>query len=262
MTNPIRVLLVDDQELVRYGFRLVLNAEPALTVVGEAASGELAVPLAVQLRPDVVLMDVRMPGIGGIEATRRITSLLPATRVLVLTTFDLDEYAFGGLQAGASGFLLKDTRPADLVAAITAVHGGDAVVSPRITAKLIEVAAPHLAAAIEPGPASVPTSLTARERDVFRLIGLGATNGEIAETLHLSESTVKAHVGRVLFKQGLRDRVEAVILAYRLGSWAAEHPDSPHPGYRWSRWPIRPASSRLLPARALTPRPDLEDLRT
>ena len=217
MTPPIRVLLVDDQELVRYGFRLVLDAEPALTVVGEAGDGELAVQLAVSLRPDVVLMDVRMPGIGGIEATRRITSLLPDTRVLVLTTFDLDEYAFGGLQAGASGFLLKDTRPADLVAAIGAVHQGDAVVSPRITAKLIEVAAPHLAAVVAPEPATLLSTLTARESEVFRLIGLGATNAEIAEELHLSESTVKAHVGRVLFKHGLRDRVEAVILAYRLG---------------------------------------------
>jgi len=217
MTPPIRVLLVDDQELVRYGFRLVLDAEPALTVVGEAGDGELAVQLAVSLRPDVVLMDVRMPGVGGIEATRRITSLLPDTRVLVLTTFDLDEYAFGGLQAGASGFLLKDTRPADLVAAIGAVHQGDAVVSPRITAKLIEVAAPHLAAVVAPEPATLLSTLTARENEVFRLIGLGATNAEIAEELHLSESTVKAHVGRVLFKHGLRDRVEAVILAYRLG---------------------------------------------
>ncbi|MEC5183480.1 MULTISPECIES: response regulator [Cryobacterium] len=217
MTDAIRVLLVDDQQLVRYGFSLVLEAEPTLIVVGEAGDGEAAVDAAVRLRPDVVLMDVRMPGIGGIEATRRITSLVPDTRVLVLTTFDLDEYAFGGLQAGASGFLLKDTRPADLVAAITAVHHGDAVVSPRITAKLIEVAAPHLAAVVAPEPATLLSTLTARESEVFRLIGLGATNGEIAEELHLSESTVKAHVGRVLFKQGLRDRVEAVILAYRLG---------------------------------------------
>jgi DNA-binding NarL/FixJ family response regulator len=217
MTDSIRVLLVDDQTLVRYGFSLVLRAEPTLTVVGETGDGETAVDLARQLRPDVVLMDVRMPGIGGIEATRRITALAPDTRVLVLTTFDLDEYAFGALQAGASGFLLKDTRPTDLVAAITAVHQGDAVVSPRITAKLIEVAAPHLAAVAAPEPASGPAILTARENDVFRLIGLGATNGEIAATLHLSESTVKAHVGRVLFKHGLRDRVEAVILAYRLG---------------------------------------------
>jgi DNA-binding NarL/FixJ family response regulator len=210
------VLLVDDQELVRYGFRLVLDAEPTLDVVGEAGDGEQAAALAVRLRPDVVLMDVRMPGIGGIEATRRITALLPDTRVLILTTFDLDEYAFGALQAGASGFLLKDTRPAQLVAAIDAVHRGDAVVSPRITAKLIAVAAPHLAPT-PAAPAPDTGILTPRENDVFRLIGLGATNGEIAAELHLSESTVKAHVGRVLAKHGLRDRVEAVILAYSLG---------------------------------------------
>jgi DNA-binding NarL/FixJ family response regulator len=217
MTDPIRVLLVDDQELVRYGFRLVLDAEATLAVVGEAANGEHALELAVRLRPDVVLMDVRMPGMGGVEATRRLTSLLPDTRVLVLTTYDLDEYAFGGLQAGASGFLLKDTRPAELVAAIEAVHRGDAVVSPRITAKLIEVAAPHLPSAAGPEADPLQSPLTPRESDVFRLIGLGATNAEIARELHLSESTVKAHVGRVLFKHGLRDRVEAVILAYRLG---------------------------------------------
>jgi DNA-binding NarL/FixJ family response regulator len=217
VTDPIRVLLVDDQELVRYGFRLVLDAEPALAVVGEAGDGEHALELAVRLRPDVVLMDVRMPGMGGIEATRRMTALLPDTRVLVLTTYDLDEYAFGGLQAGASGFLLKDTRPAELIAAIDAVHRGDAAVSPRITAKLIEVAAPHLPAAAGPGAAAPQSPLTPRESDVFRLIALGATNAEIAEELHLSESTVKAHVGKVLFKHGLRDRVEAVILAYRLG---------------------------------------------
>jgi DNA-binding NarL/FixJ family response regulator len=216
VTDPIRVLLVDDQELVRYGFRLVLDAEPTLAVVGEAGDGEHALELAVRLRPDVVLMDVRMPGMGGIEATRRMTALLPDTRVLVLTTYDLDEYAFGGLQAGASGFLLKDTRPAELIAAINAVHRGDAAVSPRITAKLIEVAAPHLPAA-GPGAAAPQSPLTPRESDVFRLIALGATNAEIAEELHLSESTVKAHVGKVLFKHGLRDRVEAVILAYRLG---------------------------------------------
>jgi DNA-binding NarL/FixJ family response regulator len=215
MTDTIRVLLVDDQELVRYGFRLVLDAEPTLTVVGEAGDGEQAAALAVRLRPDVVLMDVRMPGIGGIEATRRITALLPDTRVLILTTFDLDEYAFGALQAGASGFLLKDTRPAELVAAIDAVHRGDAVVSPRITAKLIAVAAPHLATPA--APVADSGILTPRENDVFTLIGLGATNGEIAAELHLSESTVKAHVGRVLAKHGLRDRVEAVILAYSLG---------------------------------------------
>ncbi|MFP7834720.1 response regulator [Marisediminicola sp. LYQ134] len=217
MSGDIRLLIVDDQELVRYGFRLVLDAEPDMTVVGEAAEGGHALEAAHRLRPDVVLMDVRMPGVGGIEATRRITSLLPDTRVLVLTTFDLDEYAFGALRAGASGFLLKDTRPAELTGAIRAVNAGDAVVSPRITAKLIEVGTPHLAGDPAPAAASALDTLTPREREVLRLIGLGATNGEIASTLHLSESTVKAHVGRVLLKQGLRDRVQAVILAYELG---------------------------------------------
>lgn len=217
MSDDIRVLLVDDQELVRYGLRLLLEAKPGVVVVGEAADGEQAVGAVGRLRPDVVLMDVRMPGMGGIEATRRITGLRPDTRVLVVTTYDLDDYAFGALEAGAAGFLLKDTRPDDLVAAIRAVHSGDAVVSPRITAKLIEVAAPHLLK-----PQTVPADLTlggltAREREIFVLIGRGETNGEIAKALHLSESTVKANVGRVLLKLGLRNRVEAVIRAYEIG---------------------------------------------
>ena len=213
MSERIRVLLVDDQELVRYGLRLVLEAEADLVVVGEAGDGAAAVGAAERLRPDVVLMDVRMPGVDGIEATERITAQLPETRVLVLTTFDLDEHAFGALRAGASGFLLKDTRPAELTAAIRAVHQGDAAVSPRITAKLIELAAPQLT--LE-RPHDLET-LTAREQEVFRLIALGATNREIAERLFLSESTVKTHVGRILAKHGLRDRVQAVILAYEQG---------------------------------------------
>jgi len=217
MTESIRVLLVDDQELVRYGFRLVLEAESDITVVGEAEDGGAAVSATHRLRPDVVLMDIRMPGIGGIEATRRITAQQPEARVLVLTTYDLDESAFGALRAGASGFLLKDTRPAELIAAIRSVHRGDAVVSPRITAKLIEKAAPHLVDDRPDEGEGVLADLTARERDVLRLIGLGETNSEIAESLHLSESTVKTHVGKVLFKLELRDRVQAVILAYELG---------------------------------------------
>ncbi|KQM57457.1 response regulator transcription factor [Agreia sp. Leaf210] len=229
MTDEIRVLLVDDQELVRYGFRLMLNAMPGMLVVGEAGDGAEAIEAARRLEPDVVLMDVRMPGIGGIEATESITRLRPETRVLVLTTYDLDEYAFGALGAGASGFLLKDTRPENLVAAIRAVHSGDAVVSPRITAKLIEVAAPHLATRAaggrdsgggSAGDAAVDDALddlTAREREIFVLIGQGATNAEIVEALHLSESTVKAHIGRVLAKLQLRNRVEVVIRAYELG---------------------------------------------
>lgn len=220
MSDPVRVLLADDQELVRYGFRLVLDSDPRLEVVGEAVDGLEAVEAAERLRPDVVLMDIRMPGVDGLTATERITALLPSVRVLVLTTFDLDEYAFGALQAGASGFLLKDTRPAELVTAILAVHRGDAVVAPRITAKLIEVAAPHLTRAADVRRKDAETALaplTAREREVFALIGRGATNGEIGAELHLTESTVKTHVGRILLKLELRDRVQAVILAYELG---------------------------------------------
>jgi DNA-binding NarL/FixJ family response regulator len=217
VVDVIRVLLVDDQELVRYGFRLMLEAQPGIVVVGESSDGAQAIAATDRLHPDVVLMDVRMPGTGGIEATERIMSRHPDTRVLVLTTYDMDEYAFGALRAGAAGFLLKDTRPDDLVAAIRAVHAGDAVVSPRITAKLIEVATPHLGAPRAGDDADdALSSLTAREREVFVLIGRGETNGEIAAGLHLSESTVKANVGRVLSKLGLRNRVEAVIRAYEL----------------------------------------------
>jgi len=216
MTGPIRVLLADDQELVRYGFRLMLDAESDVEVVGEAADGAVAISEVGRLLPDVVLMDVRMPGVDGLQATTRIAAEFPGIRVLVLTTFDLDDYAFGALRAGASGFLLKDTRPAELVDAIRAVHRGDAVVAPRITAKLIELAAPHLTEHGRDAETEL-AALSARERDVFRLIAEGATNGEIASTLFVSESTVKTHVGRVLLKLGLRDRVQAVILAFELG---------------------------------------------
>jgi DNA-binding NarL/FixJ family response regulator len=217
VTDNIRVLLVDDQELVRYGFRLMLEANPGIVVVGESSDGTQAIGAAGRLRPDVVLMDMRMPGVGGIEATKRITELYPDTRVLVITTYDLDEYAFGALDAGAAGFLLKDTRPDDLVAAVRAIHSGDAVVSPRITAKLIEVAAPHLLHQRTLDAEETLSALTAREREIFVLVGRGETNGEIAATLHLSESTVKANVGRVLAKLELRNRVEAVIRAYETG---------------------------------------------
>ena len=217
MSDIIRLVIADDQELVRYGMRLVLEADEGLEVVGEAEDGAAAVAAAERLRPDVVLMDVRMPGMDGIEATRRITEVLPETRVLVLTTYDLDDYAFGALRAGASGFLLKDTRPAALVGAIRAVADGDAVVAPRVTAKLIELASPGLGAQRRPDAATALGPLTAREREVLRFIGEGETNGEIAERLFLSESTVKTHVGRILSKLGLRDRVQAVILAYDVG---------------------------------------------
>lgn len=217
MGDRIRVLLVDDQKLVRYGFRLLLEATPGMLVVGEAGDGAEAISAAEELLPDVVLMDVRMPGVDGIEATQRITGALADTRVLILTTYDLDEYAFSALGAGAAGFILKDTRPADLVAAIRAVHSGDAVVSPRITAKLIEVAAPHLGTRRRTDTDPSLPDLTAREREIFVLMGRGETNSEIAATLALSESTVKAHVGQVLAKLGVRNRVEAVIRAYELG---------------------------------------------
>ncbi|WP_243228343.1 response regulator transcription factor [Microbacterium sp. CIAB417] len=215
MTEPIRVLLVDDQELIRMGFRLVLDAEEDLVVVGEAGDGAEALARTAALEPDVVLMDVRMPGTDGIAATEAIVRAHPGTRVLVLTTFDLDEYAFGAIRAGASGFLLKDAQRQELLAAIRAVHRGDAVLAPRVTRRLLEHIGPRLAA---PQPAHDPTaSLTERERDVFLEMARGRTNAEIAGTLFLSESTVKTHVGRVLTKIEARDRIHAVILAHRLG---------------------------------------------
>ncbi|WP_427868733.1 response regulator transcription factor [Leucobacter luti] len=217
MAEKTRVLLVDDQELVRYGFRLVLEAEDDMLVVGDASDGEEAVHAARRLRPDVVLMDVRMPGTDGIEATRQIISELPQTRVLVLTTYDQDEFAFGALQAGAAGFLLKNTRPAELVAAVRTVQSGESIVSPRITAKLIEFAVPHLPGGGADRDPGALAELTEREREVFLLVGRGLSNGEIANTLFLSESTVKAHFGRILGKLGLNSRVQAVILAYELG---------------------------------------------
>ena len=217
MAEKTRVLLVDDQELVRYGFRLVLEAEDDMLVVGDASDGEEAVHAARRLRPDVVLMDVRMPGIDGIEATRRILAELPDTRVLVLTTYDQDEFAFGALQAGAAGFLLKNTRPAELVAAVRTVQSGESIVSPRITAKLIEFAVPHLPGGGADRDPGALAELTEREREVFLLVGRGLSNGEIADTLFLSESTVKAHFGRILGKLQLNSRVQAVILAYELG---------------------------------------------
>lgn len=216
----VRVLLADDQALLRMGFRMVLEAEDGLEVVGEAADGEAAVRMTAALSPDVVLMDVRMPGINGLEATARIVAEQPASKVLILTTFDVDEYAFAGLRAGASGFLLKDTRPADLVQAIRTVAAGDAVVSPRVTRRMLELFGQHLPA----GRAGAPEGrdprlgrLTARELEVLTLLAEGLSNGEIAGRLSVSETTVKTHVGNVLAKLELRDRVQAVVLAYETG---------------------------------------------
>lgn len=214
MTDTVRILLVDDQELIRVGFRLVLEAEPDLIVVGEAGDGDQAVREAVRLRPDVVLMDVRMPRTDGIEATARLRDAVPDTRVIVLTTFDLDEYAFGALDAGASGFLLKDAQRAELIGAVRAVHRGDAVLSPRVTRRVIERLG-HVDAA--PAGADPAESLTEREREVFLAMGRGLTNAEIAAQLYLGESTVKTHVGRILAKLEARDRIQAVILAHRWG---------------------------------------------
>ncbi|MEW1974135.1 response regulator transcription factor [Microbacterium profundi] len=215
MTEPIRVLLVDDQDLIRVGFRLVLEAEADMSVVGEAGDGEEAIRRARELRPDVVLMDIRMPGLDGIAATEAIVAAMPDTRVLVLTTFDLDEYAFGAIRAGASGFLLKDAQRHEMTSAVRAVHRGDAALSPRVTRRLLEHLGPRLPASdVGSDPAA---ALTDREHDVFRAIARGLTNAEIAEELHLSESTVKTHVGRVLMKLEARDRIHAVILAHRYG---------------------------------------------
>ena len=218
MTEQIRVLLVDDQELIRVGFRLVLEAESDLVVVGEASDGIEAVHRAAALRPDVVLMDVRMPALDGVAATARIVTEVPGARVLVLTTFDLDEYAFGALEAGASGFLLKDARRQELTEAIRSVHRGDATLSARVTRRLIDRLRDRPAVPSSPAePHNALEELTDREREVFVEIGRGLSNAEIAGALHLGESTVKTHVGRILTKTGSRDRVQAVILAHRLG---------------------------------------------
>jgi DNA-binding NarL/FixJ family response regulator len=211
----IRVLLVDDQELMRMGFRMVLNAQEDLEVIGEASDGVDAVRLAEELRPDVVLMDVRMPRLDGVEATKQITEAGTA-KVLVMTTFDMDEYALSALRNGASGFLLKDTPPADLVSALRAVASGDAVVSPSVTKRLLDrFLGP--AGGGELRDASVLDVLTDREREVLVLIAKGLSNTELAQKLFLSEATVKTHVGRILAKLELRDRVQAVVLAYETG---------------------------------------------
>ncbi|MCX5597219.1 response regulator transcription factor [Streptomyces phaeochromogenes] len=210
------VLIVDDQALQRLGFSMLLEQHPDLTVVGEATHGAEAVRLTAELRPDVVLMDVRMPGMDGIEATRRIVESGGRSRVLVLTTFDLDEYAYAALRAGASGFLLKDALPDELTAGIRAVASGDAVIAPGLTRKLIDAFSAHL-------PGTTPaqdrqlTALTTREREVLTAIATGWSNAEIANRFSLAESTVKSHVSHILAKIGARDRVQAVIFAYDMG---------------------------------------------
>ncbi|HEU4491068.1 MAG TPA: response regulator transcription factor [Jiangellales bacterium] len=216
--GPVRVLLVDDQPLLRTGFRLILEAEAGITVVGESGDGAAAVDDARALQPDVVLMDVRMPRMDGVEATRRITGAERSTtpRVLVLTTFDLDEYVVEALRAGASGFLLKDVPAEDLVEAITVVARGDAVVAPAVMRRLLDRFAARLPGADEPTPARLG-SLTDRERQVLTLVARGLSNAEIAAELVVSETTVKTHVGNVLMKLGLRDRVQAAVFAYESG---------------------------------------------
>ncbi len=253
---PIRVLLVDDQALMRMGFAMVLKTEPGIEVVGEAGDGVAAVVETGRLHPDLVLMDVRMPQMDGIEATRQIVALHPRTKVIVLTTFDMDEYAFGALRAGASGFLLKDVQPEALVAAIRHVATGDAAISPRVTRRMLELFADKLpgqadqagaegtagrgggaatgtATAVAGPNGATPAAgvraasatpaltalagLTSRERDVFDAVVAGLTNAEIAERLFVSETTVKTHVGNVLAKLDLRDRVQVVIWAYESG---------------------------------------------
>ncbi|MET7310234.1 MULTISPECIES: response regulator transcription factor [unclassified Streptomyces] len=212
------VLIVDDQPLQRYGFRVLLDSISETEVVGEAAHGAEAVRKTAELRPDVVLMDVRMPGMDGIEATRRITAAGGRSRVLVLTTFDLDDYVHAALRAGASGFLLKDARPEELLAGIRAVAVGDAVIAPALTRRLLDEYAQHVPARRSDSEEDPRLdALTEREREVLVAIGKGWTNGEIATRFVVSESTVKTHVGRVLAKIGARDRIQAVILAYDLG---------------------------------------------
>ena len=220
----VAVLLVDDQELMRMAFRMVIESQPDLTVAGEAANGREALEQVRALGPDVVLMDIRMPELDGVEATRKIVDSGSGSRVIVLTTFDLDEYVYAALRAGASGFLLKDAQPGDLLAAIRAVANGDAVVAPSVTRRLLDTYAHRL-----PGPGDDEGSgvgsrdrerlehLTARELEVLMLVAAGSSNAEIAERLVLSEATVKSHVGRILAKLDLRDRVQIVVFAYESG---------------------------------------------
>ena len=211
----IRVLLADDQALVRSGFQMILSAQPEIEVVGEAETGRQAIDLANRLSPDVILMDVRMPNLDGLEATRRLVDLGTTSKIVILTTFDLDEYVYAAIRAGASGFLLKDVRPQQLVEAIEVVAAGDALLAPSVTQRLLARFAEALTLPEE--RASELSSLTERELEVLKLVAAGLSNAELAERLYLSETTVKTHVSSVLRKLGLRDRVQAVVLAYEAG---------------------------------------------
>ncbi|MFD9894295.1 response regulator [Amycolatopsis sp. NPDC059027] len=210
----IRVLICDDQELVRVGLRMIIDSQPDLTVCGEATNGEEAVAAARELVPDLVLMDVRMPVLDGVAATERICAGFPDVRVLVITTFDLDEYAYSALRAGASGFLVKDAPSDEMLVAVRGVLRGDAMVSPSVTRRLLDR---YLADDRTPADVSKLDSLTEREKDVLGLIARGLSNSEIAGKLYIGETTVKTHVGRILGKLGLRDRVHAVVFAYESG---------------------------------------------
>jgi len=221
----IRVLLCDDQALVRSGFRMILEARPGLQVVGEAEDGAQAVSLAAQTQPDVILMDVRMPNLDGVEATRQIVDGGSPARILVLTTYDLDEYVYAAIRAGASGFMLKDVQPAQLAEAIRVIAAGDALLAPSVTRRLLGQFARTL-----PGPRFRPASpaslsaLTERETEVLRLLAAGLSNAELAGRLYISEATVKSHVSSLLRKLGLRDRVQAIILAYDTGLVTPQQP--------------------------------------
>jgi DNA-binding NarL/FixJ family response regulator len=223
----VRVVVADDQALVRAGFRMILDAEPDIDVVGEAADGEQAVEVVGQLSPDVVLMDVRMPGVDGISATARITGSGSCARVVMLTTFDMDEYVYDALRAGASGFLLKDVPPEQLVAGIHAVCAGESLLSGSVTRRMVEAFLARGPAPSRPDPRLA--ALTPREREILVLLARGMSNAEIAATLVVSETTVKTHVGRVLLKLDLRDRVQAVIYAYERGVITAGTPTTPQP---------------------------------
>ena len=215
--TPIRLVLVDDDPLVRAGLQLILGGAPDIEVVDEATDGQAAVEVVARLRPDIVLMDVRMPRLDGVAATEQVSALDPAPRVLVLTTFDLDEYVFAALRAGASGFLLKDAGPEELLLAIRAIHAGDSVVAPSATRRLLEQVVPTLPSAEAADRTARLDVLTPREREVLVAVGRGLSNGEIASELFLAEPTVKTHIGRILAKLDLRDRVQMVVLCYETG---------------------------------------------